>query len=121
MAGIKISELLEHTSNDQISPDNIVIPISVKDANGKYFTKKVTLTTLTGKQTSEFESEIASLREEIDLLKSGHAAQQIEIDKNKETINQNAAENKIVDDKQTEDINNLNDLTNITPWATYGE
>ena len=114
MAGIKISELLEHTSNDQILPDNIVIPVSIKDADGKYFTKKVTLTTLTGKQNSEFEAEIASLREEIDLLKAGHDAQQIEIDKN-------AAENKIVDDKQTEDINNLNNITDITPWATYGE
>lgn len=110
MAGIKISELLEHTSNDQILPDNIVIPVSIKDANGKYFTKKVTLSTLTGKQNSEFESEIASLREEIELLKQGHDAQQTELDNN-----------KVVDDKQTEDINNLNNITDITPWATYGE
>lgn len=106
MAGIKISELLEHTSNDQIIPDNIVIPVSIKDADGKYFTKKVTLTTL----NSEFESEIASLREEIELLKQGHDAQQTELENNKD-----------VDDKQTEDINNLNNITDITPWATYGE
>ena len=114
MAGIKISELLEHTSSDQILPDNIVIPVSIKDADGKYFTKKVTLKTLTGGKNEEFEKEIASLREEIESLKDGHNKQQNEIEKN-------AAENKIVDDKQTEDINNLNDITNITPWATYGE